>query len=206
MQSVKLKTQGRRAKTDGLLSMGGFTLIELLVSVSIFSIVIIIAVGALLNLARAADHSHAILTAINNLDFAMEQMGRTIRVGGNYYCSDTTSSLSSDTQDCLWTAGKSGLVITDKDNRRIAYRLNHANGSLERENLSFTPSRIFSITSPEVVIENLTFNVFGSHPTDNLQPRVMIRIKGKTAVSGLKPYEQVSFDLQTMVSQRDPDL
>src|SRR3989338_10752149 len=83
----------------------GFTLIELLVSISIFSVVTIVAVGALLNLARAADRSHAILTAIGNLDFAMEQMARTIRVGTYYYCREGVHPPSNQTRDCTWGNG-----------------------------------------------------------------------------------------------------
>jgi len=184
----------------------GFTLIELLVAISIFSVVIIIAVGALLNLGRAADRSHAILTAIHNLDFAMEQMSRTLRVGGSYYCSNAVHPLSKETKDCTWKVGKQALSFTDKDERRIVYRLNRAKGSLDRENLSEVPHRVFSITAPEIFIESLTFNVFGSRSTDTKQPRVLVRIKGHTTIPGVRDEDQVPFDLQTTVSQRDPDL
>lgn len=183
----------------------GFTLIELLVAITLFSVVIIVAVGALLNLARAADRSHAILTAIHNLDFAMEQMSRTLRVGGSYYCSNGVHPLSSETKDCTWTEGKSALSFTDKDNQRIVYKLNSTRGSLDRENLSDVPHRTFSITSPEIFIQSLSFNVFGSDNRDAYQPRVIIRIKGKTVIPGLHDADQVPFDLQTTVTQRDPD-
>jgi len=193
MQNAKCKTSG-------------FTLIELLVAISIFSVVIIVAVGALLNLARAADRSHAILTAIHNLDFAMEQMSRTLRVGGSFYCSGGVHPLASETKDCTWNQGKRSLSFTDKDGRRIVYKLNPSKGTLDRENLSEVPHKVFSITAPEIFIESLTFNVFGSSILDSLQPRVMIRIKGRTIVLGLRDEDQVPFDLQTTVSQRDPDI
>jgi len=183
----------------------GFTLIELLVAISLFSVVIIVAVGALLNLARAADRSHAILTAIHNLDFAMEQMSRTLRVGGSYYCSNGVHPLSKTTKDCTWKQGKIALSFTDKDERRLVYKLNISKGALERENLSEVPHRSFSITAPEIFIESLVFNVFGSSPQDAQQPRVMIRIKGRTIIPGMRDEDQVPFDLQTTISQRDPD-
>ena len=183
----------------------GFTLIELLVSISIFSVVIIIAIGALLNLARAADRSHAILTAINNMDFAMEQMGRTLRIGGDYYCSSGHHPVTSEQQDCVWGQGKSSLSFTDKDGRRILYSHNKVRGALDRENLSEVPSRVFDITSPEIFIDSLIFNVVGSSKFDSVQPRVLIRIKGRTSIKSLREQDQVSFDLQTTVSQRNPD-
>lgn len=184
----------------------GFTLIEMLVSVSIFSVVIVVAVGALLHLARASDRSHAILTAINNLDFAMEQMSRTMRVGNNFFCSNGVHPISVETKDCVWGQEKSAVSFTDQDGRRILYRLNPETRSLERENLSEVPHRVFAITAPEILVENLTFAVIGSHPLDSLQPRVVIRIKAKTVIPGLAQENQVSFDLQTTVSQRDPDI
>jgi len=183
----------------------GFTLIELLVAISIFSVVIIIAVGAVLALARAADRSQAILTAINNLDFAMEQMSRTMRVSGSFYCSEGVHPISERTKDCTWHSGKSALSFTDKDEHRLIYRLNRTKGSLDRENLSDIPHRTFSITAPEILIESLVFNVFGSSISDAKQPRVLIRIKGRTRIPTLAEKDQVSFDLQTTVSQRDPD-
>ncbi|HEY9582957.1 MAG TPA: prepilin-type N-terminal cleavage/methylation domain-containing protein [Candidatus Paceibacterota bacterium] len=186
-------------------SSRGFTLIELLVAISLFSVVIIIAVGALLNLARAADRSHAIMTAIHNLDFAVEQMSRTLRVGGSYFCSNAVHPIQSQTKDCTWKQGKMGLSFTDKDGRRIVYRLNVARGALDRENLSEVPHRLFSITAPEIFIESVTFNVFGSSILDSTQPRVMIRIKGRTIIPGMRDEDQVPFDLQTTISQRDPD-
>ena len=184
----------------------GFTLIELLVSISIFSVVIVISIGALLYLARAADRSHAILTAINNLDFAMEQMGRTLRVGHSYYCSNGVHPIAPETRDCTWGHSQGAVSFTDQDDRRIVYRFNKTKGTLLRENLSAVPRKVFAITSPEIFIDALNFNVFGSNPFDHDQPRVMIRIKGHTVIPTLKPEDQVSFDLQTTISQRSPDL
>ncbi|HEY4515243.1 MAG TPA: prepilin-type N-terminal cleavage/methylation domain-containing protein [Candidatus Paceibacterota bacterium] len=183
----------------------GFTLIELLVAMSLFAVVIVIAVGAVIALARAADRSAAIITAIHNLDYAVEQMGRTIRVGTKYYCSNGVHPIGNETQDCGWGQARSGLSFTDKDDDRIVYSLNAARGSLDRVDLSNPLHQTFSITSPEIFIENMSFNVIGSSPQDSAQPRVMIRIKGKTTVSGLKPEEQAPFDLQTTISQRAPD-
>lgn len=184
----------------------GFTLIELMVSISIFSVVIIIAVGALLNLTRAADRSAAVLTAINNLDFAMEQMSRTLRVGTHYYCSDGIHPLDKQTRDCAFGEGRKAISFTDNKENRLLYKFDPALGSLNRENLSSVPSRIFSITAPEIIIESLTFNVFGSDNRDSLQPRVLMRIKGRTALPSIKLADQVTFNLETMITQRNPDL
>ncbi|HEY4505038.1 MAG TPA: prepilin-type N-terminal cleavage/methylation domain-containing protein [Candidatus Paceibacterota bacterium] len=184
----------------------GFTLIEMLVSISIFTIVVIIAVGALLHLTRASDHSQAILAAINNLDFAMEQMSRTMRVGTSFYCSNSAHPVSRQARDCPFGQERNAVSFTDQDGRRLVYKLNTETYALERENLSEVPRRIFSITAPEIKIENLTFAVIGSQSYDNFQPLIVINIKARTAMEGFKEEDQVSFNLQTAISQREPDL
>jgi len=184
----------------------GFTLIEMLVAISIFAIVIIIAIGALLNLARASDRSQAVLTAINNLDFAMEQMSRTMRVGTKFFCSDGVHPVSAQTRNCSYSQRKSAVSFTDQDGRRLVYRLNPSTQALERENLSEVPKRTFAITAPEIKVERLSFAVLGSLPNDNMQPKISINIKARTAIPELKDEDQVSFNLQTTISQRGFDI
>jgi len=183
----------------------GFTLVEMLIAIAVFSIVILISVGALLNLARANNRSHAVLVAINNLDFAMEQMGRTIRVGTNYFCSNGNHPVTEQVKDCVWPASRSALSLTDQYDDRILYIFNKGNNSLDRVDLNIIPRRTFSITSPEIIIEKVNFTVVGTDKSDNIQPRVMLNISGRTNIGGTKPEDQVSFDLQTLVSQRNPD-
>jgi prepilin-type N-terminal cleavage/methylation domain-containing protein len=64
------KTQGR-----------GFTLIEVLVSVMIFSVVMTVALGALLAMSQSDKQAEELKTVVNNLDFALDSMTRTIRTG-----------------------------------------------------------------------------------------------------------------------------
>ena len=184
----------------------GFTLIEMLVSISIFSVVIIIAIGALLHLTRASDRSHAILMAINNLDFAMEQMSRTMRVGTKFYCSNGPHPVLPRTKDCIFGQEKTAVSFTDQAGRRLEYKFNPVSHSLEREDLSLIPKKVFAITAPEIIVENLSFVVIGSHPADNRQPIITVNIKARTAIPKLKETDQVSFNLQTTISQRMPDL
>ena len=64
MSNLKLKTKR------------GFTLIELLISLSIFSLVVLVAIGALLNLSHVNDRAQVLLAALENLDFALEHIAR----------------------------------------------------------------------------------------------------------------------------------
>jgi prepilin-type N-terminal cleavage/methylation domain-containing protein len=64
----------------------GFTLIEIIVSLGVFSVVITIAVGALLMLVAANDQLQSEQAVMTNLSFALDSMTREIRTGTNYYC------------------------------------------------------------------------------------------------------------------------
>ncbi len=80
----------------------GFTLIEMLVSVAIFTIVMVIALGALLSLSEADRKAQTINAAVNNLSFAIDSMSRLMRTGINYHCgSDTSTRALTESQNCI---------------------------------------------------------------------------------------------------------
>src|SRR5437868_2432209 len=79
----------------------GFTLIEVLVSVMIFSIVMTVALRALLSMSESDRRAEAMKSVINNLNFALDSMVRDIRTGYNYHCGTSGADLSTPgTQDC----------------------------------------------------------------------------------------------------------
>lgn len=64
----------------------GFTLIEMIVSLGIFSMIVTMAVGALLVLISGNQQLQGEQNAMTNLAFAIDSMTREIRTGSNYYC------------------------------------------------------------------------------------------------------------------------
>ena len=64
----------------------GFTLIEILVALMIFSIVVIVALAALVKIVDANKKSQTIQNAVVNMSFTMESMTRELRTGSTYYC------------------------------------------------------------------------------------------------------------------------
>jgi prepilin-type N-terminal cleavage/methylation domain-containing protein len=64
----------------------GFTLIEMIVSLGVFSVVVTIAVGAILVLISTNQKLQAEQSVMTNLAFALDTMTREIRTGYNYYC------------------------------------------------------------------------------------------------------------------------
>ncbi|MEY3784194.1 MAG: hypothetical protein RLZZ230_516 [Candidatus Parcubacteria bacterium] len=71
----------------------GFTLVEMIVSLGVFSIVITMAVGALLVMIASNGQLQAEQSVMTNLSFALDSMTREIRTGTNYYC-DSAGSYS----------------------------------------------------------------------------------------------------------------
>lgn len=70
----------------------GFTLIEMIVSLGVFSVVVTIAVGALLILISSNRQLQNEQSVLSNLSFAIDSMTREMRTGSHYYC-DSRSNL-----------------------------------------------------------------------------------------------------------------
>ena len=189
----------------------GFTLVEMIVSVALFSIVVTVSTGALLQVLATNQRAQAIETVMNNLDFALQQMARDIRVGTNYTCnagndnpsldisaSHDSASPDSPCQSFSFTAQGNSSI---SDPHRIIYGLYSSgpnSGSIFRSIAGGTP---YPITASQIIITNLSFYVSGSTPGidgDQDQPKVLIVLQGYVKIKN----DRTNFNLQTTVSQR----
>jgi prepilin-type N-terminal cleavage/methylation domain-containing protein len=192
----------------------GFTLIEVMVSVAIFSVVMVMALGALLALSTADRKAESLKAAINNLNFALDAMSRSIRTGTNYHC-DASALPVTATRDCPGGVGAasvsfhsaSGIVGAGDSpylNSQIVFCLgsgtvcDSASGTSilfsSDGGLTYTP-----ITAPEVVITKLLFYVVGSARSGGVQPIVLMTLSGYVQVS---PTQQTPIHFQSAVTQR----
>ncbi|PIR85205.1 hypothetical protein COU15_02250 [Candidatus Kaiserbacteria bacterium CG10_big_fil_rev_8_21_14_0_10_45_20] len=179
----------------------GFSLIEMMVSVTIFAIVMLIGVGALLSLIETNRRAQAINSTVNNLNAALEGMSRSIRTGISYYCS-TNANINingiSGQQDCVGEDG--GRLIAFRpssgSNNITAYRL--SSGQLQRN----VGSGWIDLTAPEITIDTFRVWVRGSAPGDGEQPRALMVIKGSAPVPG----GRTEFQIQSSVTQRILDI
>src|SRR3989338_6356066 len=64
----------------------GFTIIEMMISVALFSIIMTMGIGALLNANSLHKKSQKLRAIIDNLNFVMEDISRNIRLGTDYSC------------------------------------------------------------------------------------------------------------------------
>ena len=174
----------------------GFTLIEIMVSLSVFIIVMTTSLGAILSILDANEKSQTKKTAMDNLNFALESVSRTIRFGTNFYCG-TINTNPPPANDC--PSGASSVTLRTAEGALVTYSL--SGGRIMKAVNSGTAN---PITSPEVSITRMNFYVFGSTAwPDSAQPRVLMSISG---VAGTKANTSSIFNLQTMVSQRKLDI
>ena len=191
----------------------GFTLIEMMVAVSLFAIVMLVGVGALLSLVQANARAQAINSVMNNLNAALESMSRTIRVGTTYHCETSSTPPSPGIlalpQDCPTASYPNTNVLfafegangdPNNPNDQIVYRLHGT--QLERSLAAGASGTFVAITAPEVSIDQFNFYVIGSARGDGVQPRVLMRIQG----SALVPGGQTQFTVQASVVQRLLDI
>lgn len=186
-----------------------FTLIELMVAVSIFAIVMMVGVGALLSMVSVNKRTQAINAVMNNLNAAVEEMARSIRVGTTYHCETSAAYLPpseySYPQDCAQGGGKllgfeptGGDPLEESDQE--VYRLNGTHIERSKD----AGQSWVALTAPEVEITDFQFYVNGTdaYPADSVQPRVMISIRGSAQIEG----GSTDFLVQTTVTQRLLDI
>jgi prepilin-type N-terminal cleavage/methylation domain-containing protein len=181
----------------------GFTLIEMLVSVAIFATVMTIALGALLSMSESDRRAQTLKSVINNLNFSLDAMSRSIRTGRNYHCDVTITSPALDAaRDCdQSSSGATSVAFLSADNQTVQYC--RGNGStcdpagtavlVKKGAGAFAP-----LTAAEVNITNLRFFVTGA-TSAALQPHVVILLSGSVPVSAS---QTSTFDLETSVTQR----
>ncbi|MEI6843419.1 MAG: type II secretion system protein [bacterium] len=174
----------------------GFTLVELMVSISLFSIVMLISMGSIMTVLDSNRKSQSLRAVMDNLNFTLESMTRSIRFGEKYHCG--TSGTLTNPSDC--PSGDTSLTLLaplpSGTTGLVTYRLSAGKivktvGGVDMD-----------LTSLDVTIDRLTFYVLGSASSDTYQPRVLIVVKGH---SGTKTSTQTSFTLETTISQRKFD-
>lgn len=177
----------------------GFTLIEMLVALSLFSIIMTIMMGSVLSVISANRKSQSMRSVMDNLNFTLDDMARTIRFGTNYHCGASGDTSTPSPKDCDDNAvGENNITFKASDGRVITYKL--VNGQIARSIVSVNGGADYFMTSGDIFISKLTFFVFGTTPfPDEVQPEVILIVAGSV---GSKPSEVSSFSVETTVVQR----
>lgn len=196
----------------------GFSTVELLVSVALFSLVVLISIASMLVLMDANQKARSVKTAVDNLNFVVDDISRNLRLGSKFYCLTSVPTapitIGGNTQDCLYNPSQSFsgggvyVALRDRSGKALIYRFN---GTRIQEKLTgsawsgYTDSDptngFLDMTSASVTITYMRFFVFNTAANSGAQPYVIIAIKGR---AGQKASTQTSFSIMTSISQRIP--
>lgn len=187
---------------------GGFLLVELIVALFLFSLVMTISVGSIIQLLDANRKTQSLKSVMNNLNLALDSMTKAIAVGRDYDCGViadgvTDCEIPGDNQinfESNEDLSGDGILDTITYSFRVDAE---GKGYLARAMDGGTPIRM---TAPEIDITNLTFVVTGTAPFDSgdrQQPKVWISIQGMTREDPRGTGS--TFRVQTAISQRIPD-
>jgi prepilin-type N-terminal cleavage/methylation domain-containing protein len=190
----------------------GFTLIEIMISLAIFTVVAVIAVGALLKVMDLNRKSINLKNAINNLNFVMESMSREIRMGTKYKCGSNVDS-AIDTTDyyedttfsnlCYFSNVTKWIFIFTSSEKssnglcNLVYVYRYKDNIIEKAQqdqcgVDIDSSDFLKLTSPSVNITKSTMHF------DTLYTS-LIFFEG---IVGVKEKDKVDFTIQTRMTQR----
>jgi prepilin-type N-terminal cleavage/methylation domain-containing protein len=173
----------------------GFTLVEMMVAIAVFSIVMVTAMSALLNVIDANNKARAIKTAINNISFALEGISKDMRMGTEYDCIGGNGlGTECSPQGNIGISFKSSKTIDGVSNPYISYvyRDNKIQSCVGTDCTDFS-----DVTSSEVKLTNVKFYILNVNVSGK-QPRMLMTVNGE---AGTKERIKTTFDLQTGVSQ-----
>lgn len=165
----------------------GFTLIEMLMSVAVFTVVALIAAGALLAIADANRKAQAFKSVVNNVNFALESVARNLRTGSSY------SSTGFARGNCL-SGYTSGISFTSQEGVTVTYYLNGT--QIVR---TVNGGKPIGVTAPEVTVNRFCFLIEGTDAGDDIQPHALMLVGGVMR-AGTKLESR--FDIQTFITQR----
>jgi prepilin-type N-terminal cleavage/methylation domain-containing protein len=176
----------------------GFTLVETLVSLGIFVVVMTAAVSSLVVVNNAALRAQQMRTLLDNINFAMDSMVRTVRTAEGVACGSSINA-----SDCPIGGGVVGTMLYVKSTlgqeEDIVYRLN--NGVIQKQLRG--AGGWLDMTSPEVQITMLRFYVVGNTSGDKVQPLVRMFVGGTIKT---KNGQSAPFTFQTAITPRAPGL
>lgn len=163
-----------RKKNKKVVQRKGFSLVELLVATALFTTVVAVSAGSFLSILEASRQSRELNELMLAVDFAMEDMSRTMRTGSDFEIFD----------------GGERIVFEDEGSGDTTYRL--VGNEIRKTSPAFTD---LPLTPENVTISELNFSL---EPSLNDQPRVIINVVGQLGSS-----IEDTFYLQTSVTQRE---
>ena len=202
----------------------GFTLVEVLVSTAIITVVMLVAIGAIITVQDANRKAQAIRALIDNLHGAVENMSRKIRTGNTYHCGFYSHGTVIRAQDCdngefgTTFAFNSSDDVAKSIEKKTEYRLYCSTNTAiadpltdgtcpanYRGTIKYYREDNFEdapLIDPKIYVKSLRFyvhNSSGKGTNATGQPSVLITIKGEIEIERIKV--KTPFNLQTTITQ-----
>jgi len=169
----------------------GFTLVEVLVAATIFGILMVAVTGLFISTLRIEKNVLGSKKVLGQINYATEYMSRALRMA------------SKDKVGTCITSGSNYESVSINEIKFINTLQNRNCQSffLNNNQIQYETSLgvIVALTSPDITVENLKFEVSGEVQGDSLQPFVTIYIEAH-AENG------PTLKVQTSVSQRNLDI
>jgi prepilin-type N-terminal cleavage/methylation domain-containing protein len=211
----------------------GFTLVEMIVSLAIFSVVAVVALGALVKIISANHKAQSLQSALTNLNFGLESMSRELREARTYHCDASTDPTgyggTITAKGCQIISSGDAVIAfisakrdsTKTCNLVYVYRFVTQGGQKllqkaeqracgESAGASSDPALVttFSnVLSPEnVVIQDYSLSVgpYSASTPNNLANEYPYVFIHVSGYAGEREKDKTYFDIQTMVSSRTP--
>lgn len=189
-------------------------------AVSVFLVVVLGGMNAIFNANLISHKSEDVRSIVDNMNFILEEMSRSIRTGYNYHCVDANNGgISLDMPASCALGGAIAFEETTGDplnpGDQWVYKIESTDGGVTYNILKSIDSgaNFVQLNPSQVILHSVLgegvsgFKVLGAEPPDfvpsNLQqPLVVIRLIGE-----IRYRDTVSpFSLQTAVSQRSADV
>ena len=164
----------------------------MIVAIGLFTVIMTVSIGALTSMASANKKAQSTRIVMDNLNFALENIARNMRVGTDYHCG--ASGTLTVPQDCP-VSGSDFIAFRASAGQTLIFRKN----GTRLEKSEDGGASYIGLTAPEITIYNLTFYVDGALAGDGLQPKVLMVLQG---TAGVKDREKTTFSIETAVSQR----
>lgn len=217
-----MKEKNKKLKWPKVLSEAkGFTLVEVMISIGLFTVIMVIGIGAILGVNSTNRKTQSMRAVIDNMSFVMEDMARSMRLGDYFVCVDSDAPglidvVLADVQ--ITNDGPDGLEPCKGisfepywdfrpftyDNQITYFIDEGAIWKKDSNSNDFDAEAMQAITPVEIAIDSdkSGFIVTGSARDDGIQPRITIVLAGTITQSGV----QTDFNMQTTVSQRVLDV
>ena len=204
-------------------SRGGYTIIETMVAISVFLVVIMFGMTALLNAYSVHRKLQDMRSIIDNINFVMEDISRNMRVGYNFQCfRKGVDTIANPVQNNFSSAlnALNGLPRSCQDGWALAFEPSTGNpavttdqwvyyldgsGKVWKSTQGAAVGSFIQLTPDEVVIDQFSgFSVLGAPSKasgDSQQPIIKIWLSGRIIFKGVA----TPFSIQTSVSQRAVD-